>query len=137
MYINKHMPFSISKLQSFLGMHNLVALRYFTQEKYVCYIEILNLKTSDTFLLYIPTKYDFKSLKTSSTYKLEEIDISSKKYAESPGEQEMGDLYDLEINIRESSKMEEELEKNYKRTLKLKSSNETEAILRSIVIVLC
>lgn len=126
------MTFSISKLQSFLSSNNLACMRYFTVDKYVVYIEILNVKTSDTFLLYVPSKYDFKAPKIHSVYRMREIDTKHKKYGESPDAQEMGNLYDIDINIQESSRMEEELEKNYKRSLKLRTnSNETDASLRA------
>jgi len=68
------MPLSIQKLQKFLSLKGFIITKYFTIHSICIYIEIECINTSDIFLLYIPSKYEFVINKDKNVYKMQYYD---------------------------------------------------------------
>ena len=54
------MPLSLSKLEDFLSKQGFIPNKFFIMDNTCFYIELFAVKTSDIFLLYIPSKYSFR-----------------------------------------------------------------------------
>jgi len=111
------MPLSISKLQNFLASKQLQVNKFFVLDGYLFYIELLSLKSSDVFFLYIPSKYDIQVEKNDNTYKMKYIDISnSENIADEYGENKEDDGPNILVSTGKEN-IEEHLENNYKKTI--------------------
>lgn len=126
------MSLSIEKLQNFLFSKGFATTKFFIYDSSCYYIEILNIKTSDVFLMYIPSKYNFV-VGGDDCYKVKEINMEM--------EDDIANDYVDKKNIRykkikinnTDDNMEQHLEKNYKHTISLKDIAEVDLpSLRSI-----
>ena len=70
------MTLSLQKLEKLLGRKGLLPKRYFTIGGMCVYIEVLVIENADIFFLYIPSKYDIKAPKSSSSFKISVIDVN-------------------------------------------------------------
>jgi hypothetical protein len=123
------MVLSLQKLEKLLGRKGLLPKRYFTIGGMCVYIEILVIDNADIFFLYIPSKYDIKAPKDSTSFKISPIDVNENgtiagDYA---GELDNVDLekqyeeVDIDINpdVRTHKNLEGRLVGNYNHPLSL------------------
>lgn len=123
------MSHSFSKLETLLYSKEFIPISYYTIDSYIVYIEVLSQKCSDTFLIYIPSKYNIKA-EGGSIYKIKYVDTVNKdgvvaNYAQEPDAYDIKQNYD-EINIdsnREVENMEDVLNENYNKEIMLKDIN--------------
>lgn len=110
------MPLSISKLQKFLNDRELQIKNLFVLDNYLFYVELLSLKSSDTFFLYIPSKYDIV-VDDKEHYKMKYIDISNSEHvADEYGENKEDDTENILLST-DKENIEEHLQNNYKKTI--------------------
>lgn len=121
------MPLSFTKLNEFIISKGFIPNKYFVMDGYIFYIEIFSLKTSDIFLLYIPSKYDIEPMKTENVYKIKYIDMSNSdnitdEYAGLPNNVDIENAYgNMQIQLSPDKEgLEEHLENNYRHTISLK-----------------
>ena len=123
------MSHSFSKLETLLYSKEFIPVAYYTIDGYIVYIEVFSQKCSDTFLIYIPSKYNIKP-EGGTIYKIKYVDIVNKdgivaNYAEEPDMYDIKQNYD-EINIEanaEVQNMEDALNENYNKEIMLKDIN--------------
>jgi hypothetical protein len=121
------MPLSIEKLETFLNNKGFIPNKYFVLDSYCYYIEILSIKNSEIFLLYIPTKYNFKIKKGNNVYKIEYTDLDFEKdttdidYTDNIDENDIEKCYgryELDINFNDKNDtISSQLENNYKKNI--------------------
>lgn len=122
------MPLSVTKLEELLESKGFIASKYFIMDGIVFYIELLSIKNSNTFLLYIPSKYKFVVDRGQHTYKIRYIDMqisdnTADEYAGlSDNANEEFTYGDAEIDLSpaKDGKIEEHLEDNYRRPISMK-----------------
>lgn len=126
------MTLSISKLEELLSSKGYVIDKYFIMDKYCFYLQILSIHTSELFLLYIPSKYNFE-VEGDNVYKIKYINISSPTYGSNPNAIDIQDTYGIQNYDILEEKVEEHLESNYKHGIELSdiSKDDTE-IIKSI-----
>lgn len=124
------MPLSTSKLENLLISKGFIPRKFFVMEGTCFYIEIFSTHTADFFLLYIPSKYNFKLEHGENIYSIKQLVMEdSQRYgAESNPE----DHYErIELPIED--KVEERLEAGYRKQISLKDVSEGDIIdLRAI-----
>lgn len=128
------MPLSISKLEKLLTGKGLIPKKFFVIDGLVIYMEVLDIRNADSFMLYIPSKYEFSiSCDTSNVYKVKYMDINEdgcipEDYGGEPDNFDIEKQYG-EIEIDNSpvkncrSDMAEYLEENYNHPVSLKNIN--------------
>lgn len=127
------MPLSLAKLNDLLLSKGFSPKKYFTSDGSLFFVELFCVKNADSFLLYIPSKYtiDIRD-KSENVYKLKNIDIDNpENIADEYGEQpDVEKLYDNNVAIIPQDKIEEHLQNNYKKEIKLSdvSKNDNEMI---------
>lgn len=126
------MPLSLSKLENLMSANGFIPITFFTMNNICVYVETMSISTTEIFLLYIPSKYEFITDKHSSVskYEIKYFDTDDKdnipeNYA---GEQRetIENIY-KEININSSNKSNDignQLEDNYNKKISLKDSLE-------------
>lgn len=130
------MPLSISKLQKLLTDRELQINNLFVLDGYLFYVELLSLKSSDTFFLYIPSKYDI-NVEKNDHYKMKYIDISnSENIADEYGENKEDDNLNILVSTGKEN-IEEHLKNNYKKSIPIgeiseEDTKELKAIHRQI-----
>ena len=115
------MTLSLNKLTTLLEAKNIVIQKVYTIKDMCVYIQCMCLG-SDSFMLYIPSKYDI--ICDNSDYKLDYLEIPlggsiSDDYADEPELQESYDEIETEIDPL-GGNMEKQLEENYNRPVSLK-----------------
>jgi len=129
------MKVSLSKLEEFIYNLGYVPKRYFTIKKLCVYIEVIGVKTANTFLVYVPSKYSVKIKDRTNIYKLEYMDVSDDgttvgEFAKDADDFELENVYDnIEIDQRDNVDMIDRLEENYRRQLSLKDENDNKVLL--------
>jgi hypothetical protein len=127
------MPLNIEKLQQFLTSKNMIPIKYYVMDGACFFIEIFYTKTSDIFLIYMPSKYEFEMKAGKDIYNMKYIDLSSKdnKADEYAGSKEEDQIILLNSS---NSDLEENLSKNYKKDILLEDISKEDAIaLRSVL----
>lgn len=125
------MPLSITKLQQLLQSKGYIPSKYFVLEKYVCFIELLYIKNATTFLLYIPSKYNFVPTSDMDSYTITYIDTEStdgiaEEYTENGNVESMyGD--NINLSPDKNEKLEDHLEEYYKHPISLKDISEEDS----------
>lgn len=114
---------SILKLEKLLISKNFIPHKYFTIENYVSYIEILCPDSAELFLLYIPSKYEFRS-SSQFTYKMKYIDTNTE--IENDITSIIENTYNPIILSKKDENIEEKLENKYKKPIKILNSKQTE-----------
>ena len=136
------MPLSINKLEKILSSRGLALKKFFTVDGYCVYLEVLSIANADSFMLYIPSKYEIILDKGNDVYKMNYIDIDETgtvpvEFAGEPDNFDLENQYDeVDINnVTENSKrdMVLQLEENYNHPISLKNINKNDTnILREI-----
>lgn len=122
------MPLSLQKLQELLVSKYYIPNSYYIMDDLLFYIEIFSIATSELFLLYIPSKYEFHMKDTDpDTYNLKYINLGisdnvADEYAGLP-EQKIED--GIQLNPDKEG-IEKYLESNYKHAIALKDIPEHE-----------
>ncbi len=128
------MSLSLAKLENLLVSKGFVVINYFELDEACFYIELFAVKTADTFLMYIPSKYTFPITNGTNSFKIKYLDIDNAdnvpdEYAVKQDDVDIEDIYgNTNIELTADKKnMEEELENNYKRPISLRdiSGNDT------------
>jgi hypothetical protein len=133
------MPLSLNKLQNFLAEKGFIPIRYYIMDGMVFFIELFSAKTSDLFLLYIPSKYEFTvSGEERGIFKLRYINMASAdnradEYAGAVDAEEVyGNMQVGGISPGHDD-MENQLESRYKKDISLKDiSNEDAKDIKAI-----
>jgi hypothetical protein len=92
------MPLSIEKLEQLLADKGLLIKRYFRLGRQCAFIEVIYVKTADTFMVSIPAKYKFviDTNSNKQVYKLKPIELDKRDvndYARSPDRIEIQQQY--------------------------------------------
>lgn len=137
------MPLSISKLQDLLATKGFIPNKYFILDDLVFYIELVSVHNASTFLLYIPSKYEFAPMRGMDAFKIRYIDMENSEntadeYADAGNKDNLDveSAYDgatIDLSPDKNEKIEEHLEDHYKRPISLKDiSAEDSTDLKSI-----
>lgn len=134
------MPLSIDKLQDFLATKGFMPVRFYLLDDLVFYIEVLSSQSASTFLLYIPSKYEFSMSKGSNVFKIRYVDMegSSDNTAEEygGGNVDIASVYGgatIDLSPDRDTKLETHLEDNYRRPISLNDiSDEDQTDLKSL-----
>lgn len=121
------MTLSISKLEKLLSAKGYIPYRYLTIDDYCTYIHVVSTVDNVNFLLYIPSKYEFKMKPGKNIFSLKDIDLTGSKttaeeYARYPDRNKIEDEYteiDLDIAPNKDKNIAEHLEEGYKREISL------------------
>jgi hypothetical protein len=126
------MSLNINKLQDLLYENGFSCENFFTMDGTCFYIELFSIKNTFNILFYIPTKYEFKIKNEKNVYKIHSIDLDKHEHVvENYADKE--DVSSEEINISEDEKVEENLEKKYKKPITLKEIHKSDnKILKEI-----
>jgi hypothetical protein len=124
------MPLSISKLEKLLTSKGLLPKKFFVMNGFIVYLEVLSIANADSFMLYIPSKYEIAIGSGRDVYKAIYIDISEDghipgDYAGEPDNFDIEKQYDeVDIDLSPDNRghhdMAEHLEENYNHPLSLK-----------------
>lgn len=125
------MTLSLSKLERLFSSKGLVINKYFIMHSLCVYFEVFNINNAETFLVYIPSKYEIKLDRGNNVYKIEYLDILDKNgniprdYIEEPDNYELEKNYDeIEINLSPDTgnrkNLAKHLEENYNHPVSLK-----------------
>ena len=141
------MPLSLNKLEKILGSKNLIIRKNFTVGDMAVYLEVFNPVSADSFLLYIPSKYDIPISPGSNSYKITDLEINEdgnipKDYAGEPDDFDLEKQYqeidlDLKPNL-DKDDLKERMEENYNHPISLKDVSKKDMNeLREIFRQLC
>lgn len=124
------MALSLQKLERLLRSRGLIPKRIFTINDMCVYLEVLVLDNAESFLLYIPSKYDIGVLKGSNVFRISHVEVNEDgtiagDYAKDPDNVELEKKYeevdiDIDPDIRKHKDVESHLENNYNHPLSLK-----------------
>jgi hypothetical protein len=118
---------SLSKLEDFIKSLGYIPKRYFTVHESLSYIEVVGVRNSITFLMYIPSKYTIKMRTDENVFSMTYIDVSDDgnrvgDYADEPSGMKMEDAY-ASIDTGVENDIVDVLEKTYKNSMKLDNDN--------------
>ena len=131
------MPLSFNKLQKLLSGRGLLPKKYFTIRDLIIYVEVLSISNADSFMLYIPSKYEIEMSGGDDVYKVKYIDVTEDghipgDYAGEPDDMDIGKNYDgedIDLSPGEShADMQGHLEEKYKHPVSLKSEGSKDVI---------
>jgi hypothetical protein len=127
------MTLSMEKLETFLSKHGMVSKNFFVDSKMRCiYIEVLTLKHTESFMLYIPSKYSIQVEHGTNVFIIHSHDVSDNgdiidSYADGSKMKETESKYS-EVNVKNymSGKynVEQSVEESYNRPIFLSSKTE-------------
>ena len=128
------MPLSINKLEKLLEKKGLIIDKIYVIDNICIYLELMNTYNADTFLLYIPSKYDIKVEYKPNIYRIEYIDIDeygniAEDYAGNPDDFDLEKTYeqvDLNNDIDKTKDLTKTLEENYNHPVSLKNITKRE-----------
>ena len=126
------MPLSLLKLERLFSSKGLVIKKYFIMHSLCVYLEVFNILSADTFLLYIQSKYEIKLEGGNNVYTISYLNILDENgnisgdYAGEPDNHELEKNYDeIEINLSPDTgahkNLAKHLEENYNHPLSLKN----------------
>ena len=123
------MTLSLNKLEKLLSKRGLIPKKYFTVDHLIVYIEVLSIANADSFMLYIPSKYDIEIGEGNDVFKIRYVDITEdgnipSDYAGEPDNFDLdkdydGDDIDLSPDAQHKN-MEGYLEEKYNHPVSLK-----------------
>lgn len=123
------MTLSLNKLEKLLSKKGLIPKKYFTIDGLIVYIEVLSIANADSFMLYIPSKYDIEIGEGDDVFKIKYIEITEdgnipNDYAGEPDNFDLdkdydGDDIDLSPDAQHKN-MEVYLEEKYNHPVSLK-----------------
>ncbi len=133
------MPLSINKLVKVLGAKNFIPKNFFSLDGTCAFVEIVSLKNADTYMLYIPSKYEFDTNQYRNNLKLKQINISDddradidipNEYAGEPEKYDVEEKYEGKISLDsdfpytkkadDDFNLEDRLVESYRRPILLK-----------------
>lgn len=124
------MPLSLYKLERVLTTRGMIPKKYFVIHGLCVYIEVLSTANADSFLLYIPSKYEISIESGNDVYKIEGIELDEEgnipgDYAGEPDNFELDRVYEeIDINTDphggDTEDFAKHLEENYNRPVSLK-----------------
>ena len=133
------MPLSVNKLVKLLSAKGFVPLRFYTLSGTCAFVEIISLKNGDTYMMYIPSKYEFDTSRYENNLKLKNIDIDDEdkkdinipsEYAGEPEGLDVEEKYEGQISLdseypyskkdSDDFKLEDKLVDHYRRPILLK-----------------
>ncbi len=124
------MPLSFNKLETLLNNNGFIPKKIFVIGEFIVYIEVLVVKTADTFMLYIPSKYDIKNDTSIDVYNITPIDVDENgnittDYAGDPDNFDLEKEYDdIDLdNKHTKGNIEEDLQEKYNHQVSLKDTN--------------
>lgn len=133
------MNHSFAKFEMLLSSNGLVPKTVYTIDGYMVYVEVFNNNNAETFLLYIPSKFNIKPERSCDIYKIKYVDIEESnnivsKYTEEPDNADIKKDYDdINIETEKSEDIEQQLSENYNREILLKDlKKEDSEILKDI-----
>lgn len=137
------MPLSLNKLEKILTGKGLLPKKYFIMHSMCVYIEVLSIANADSFMLYIPSKYEINVNSGDDVYKIRYIDISEDgnipgDYAGDPDNFDLEKQYnevdiDLSPDTRNREDLQGRLEENYNHPVALKDISKEDTVqLREI-----
>jgi hypothetical protein len=135
------MGLSVEKLEKLLRELGCSCTNYYTYRDYLRYIECINLKTKDIFLVFIDDQYKFKLDNIEKTFQLkrirdDEIFQIMEDYSKEEDKLEISKIYSnnvINTNIDNEPKvMEETLEEGYNISIDLKNKNDEKFSIRDI-----
>lgn len=113
------MPLSLSKLEEILETKNFIIKKLFVIKQECVFIEIINIITADSCLIYIPSKYTMYEDNRDNIFDIETLDVDSdgniaEKYSEQPSVFDLErDYTEIELESTKKGNMEEYLEEKY------------------------
>lgn len=126
------MPLSVNKLEKLLSTKGLIPKKYFAVDGLCVYMEVISISNADSFMLYIPSKYEINIGRGNDIYKMNYIDVDETgniptEFAGEPDNFDLENQYD-EVdmnNVSDNSKgdMILQLEENYNHPISLKDIN--------------
>lgn len=122
------MPLSLNKLERLLSTKGFIIKKYFTVKGFCVYVEVLSITNADSFLLYIPSKYEIQAEKGNNTYKVQYIELDEDgnipgDYAGEPDNFDLEKAYDevdIDLSQNDGHDLVDHLEENYNRPVSLK-----------------
>lgn len=130
------MPLSINKLEKLLSRKGLLLKKFFVMHGLVVYLEVLSITNADSFMLYIPSKYEISIESGGNIYKTTYINISEDGHIpdEYAGELDNFDLEkqyeEIDINLSTDNigdrDISRHLEENYNHPISLKDINKND-----------
>ena len=123
------MSLSVNKLDNMLVSKGLIPKKYFAMKQSCVYIEVLILETADSFLLYIPSKYDVLLKDGTDVYNMDYLEIAedgnvTDDFAGEPDNFELEKQYDgVDLAIDPTNKTKDlasALEESYNHPVALK-----------------
>jgi hypothetical protein len=131
------MPLSVSKLERFLSNKGLLPSKYFVMHSTIVYIEVLSIQDAETFMLYIPSRYNFKTKKGDNVFNIKYIDFDNIEDYTSIGNEHNIEQQYKEIDIPSANRTGNiplSLEDNYRKNINLHNiSNKDNKELNDIV----
>lgn len=134
------MQHSFNKLEKLLSSKGFFPKSIFTIDSYCVYIEIFNAYNAETFLLYIPSKFNIKA-ERGNIFKINYIDMEEDdnivaKYTDEKSNQEIKENYEeinMDNNNNTSNNIEETLNENYNKDIQLRNINKNDkSVLKDI-----
>lgn len=123
------MKVSLSKIERMVNDMGYVPKRYFIIKKLCVYIEVIGVKTANTFMIYIPSKYTVKIKDRPNIFVLKYIDVNEdgtvvNDYAEQPDDFHLEKTYkQLELGMDKDAHMIDRLENTYNNEVVLRDDN--------------
>lgn len=133
------MPLNIDKLNRLFDEKGYISTKYFISDGYCYMIELFNKRTSDIFLMYIPSKYNFAMKPAQNIFELESIDLGktdnlADEYGQQRNKIDIQDKYnDLNIFVNDHDAVEDNLKQRYNKKIVLdKLTTDDLTMLKSI-----
>jgi hypothetical protein len=122
------MTLSLTKLENFIGERGMLIKKIFTLNKEAVYIEIFNLHDAESFIVYIPSKYNIKVENRKDAFKLKYLEINEKedfmkKESERQEQYKNYEEIDLSPDKNSSEDLENTLKNNYNKPVLLANLN--------------
>lgn len=123
------MPLSLKKFQNFINNKGILINNVYSINKEVVYIELFDVNTAESFLVYIPSKYVMKTDDRKNTFKLKYLEIKEneedflKKEKEKIELEKGYDDIDMPHDKNDSENLEDILKSNYNRPVFLDDLN--------------
>jgi len=124
------MTLSMNKLETFMSKHGMTSKNFFVDDRYKCiYIEVFEIKYMESFMLYIPSKYDIVIEKGINVHLITKCPVDDRgdlidQYVDISHINHVESMYD-EINISNTldrkCNIEKHLEEKYNRPVVLSS----------------
>lgn len=129
------MTLSLYKLEKILSSKGMISKKIFIMNGLCVYLEVIIINNADSFMLYIPSKYEIKVDKSDGVYKIKYIDIDEngtipEDYAENPDNFDLEKQYD-KINFeftsgKNNGDIQSHLEEDYNHEVSLKDISKTD-----------